>query len=269
MALILWQAFSSASLSVSEAASLEHRTGRALLREGLKSCFGLDFSPEELETALVTDPVTGKPSLPRGGPAFNISHTDGMAVCAFDICPVGVDAERTGYFPEILVKKALTEEERRQLEAHGTTEELRNEWFYRFWTLKEAYGKRSGEGVDRDLKAVSFEIGDRDLKAVSFGNGDCGLRAESIGYWDHEGNGSPGASDERAAFARPVSCTDPAVHLRQYTLPGDCIVSVCTDAGRPGPDILLHCVGFSGRNECDGCLLKRACEKQTENAGET
>ena len=45
------------------------------------------------------------------------------------------------------------------MESMGTSPESRAEWFFRFWTLKEAFVKRSGIGVDTSLHAFSFDFG--------------------------------------------------------------------------------------------------------------
>lgn len=36
--------------------------------------------------------------------------------------------------------------------------ETEQEWFFRFWTLKEAFVKQNGIGVDTDLTAFSFSF---------------------------------------------------------------------------------------------------------------
>lgn len=81
---------------------------------------------------------------------FNLSHCSGLiyAACS-DTAPVGVDAENmSDAYTEIL--SCLHEEERKAvLTAPG--EEARRLRFYEIWTRKEAFVKRSGEGMSRDF----------------------------------------------------------------------------------------------------------------------
>ncbi len=72
----------------------EHALGRRLLSLGLYELFGLNVTPEWLDTNIRT-PKSGKPfilSLPHIH--YNISHCAGMAACAFADSPVGVDVEK-------------------------------------------------------------------------------------------------------------------------------------------------------------------------------
>ena len=78
--------------------------------------------------------------------------------CAFHDSPIGIDAELPGYFADVLIDKVLSASEKEFLESQGSSLTLRREWFYRFWTLKEAYVKMTGSGVDTDLKAFSFSF---------------------------------------------------------------------------------------------------------------
>ena len=194
MSYILWQRYDSSSLSVKATTELEHRMGRELLRMGLRRFFGRTYPDEEWEQAVRIEPVTGKPYLEDHFAEFNITHTGGLAACAFDRVPVGLDSEKIGYFPEILIKKALTDSEKQLLWEKGTTDGEREEWFYRLWTLKEAYGKRTGQGVAGDLKAVSFRF-----------------------------------SGENDPYG--IACTDEGVSMRQYRITDEHILSVCTEQG--------------------------------------
>ncbi|MBO4345605.1 MAG: 4'-phosphopantetheinyl transferase superfamily protein, partial [Victivallales bacterium] len=65
---------------------------------------------------------------------------------------------------------------------------------YRLWTLKEAYGKRTGQGVAGDLKAETFHF---------------------------SGNDDP----------YEIVCTDEDVSVRQYRITDEHILSVCTEQG--------------------------------------
>ena len=197
----LWYArYIPVSSSVREVARQEHDLGRELLFAALLRSFGLEASERDISIG-----ENGKPFLPgHPGICFNISHCDGLAVCALDSAPVGVDAEMPGYFADILLKKALSPAERAffdRLTAGGAS---RPEWFFRFWTLKEAYVKRSGTGVDTDLTAFTFAF-----------------------------EGVPGTD-------AAVVCSDPEVVCHQVRLPSGHIVSLCCSGEGTGPSLRLH-----------------------------
>lgn len=158
MTTIYYSYYTPSSASIPEICAQEHALGRSLLLHGLRELHGLALSAEQLDAALTAGPH-GKPYLAEHPDIhFNITHCDGLAACAFSDRPVGVDAELSGYFAEVLVDKALSADEKKVLETRGLTETLRREWFFRFWTLKEAYVKMTGTGVDVPLREISFSF---------------------------------------------------------------------------------------------------------------
>ncbi len=85
----------------------------------------------------------GKPFL-KEGPHFNLSHTKGLVVCAISQQPVGVDVElRDRRVRPGLLQRYFTPEE----QAYATTPQR----FLELWTRKEAFLKRSGEGLSGGL----------------------------------------------------------------------------------------------------------------------
>lgn len=158
MPVIYYTYYTPVCKSISAVSSQEHALGRELLRRGLKDQYSLSFSKELLDAAITIE-KNGKPCLREyPGIHFNISHCDGFAACAFHSQSVGIDAELPGHFARVLIGKALSEEEKNFFQMMGTTPALEQEWFYRFWTLKEAYVKQTGTGLDVDLKGVSFRF---------------------------------------------------------------------------------------------------------------
>jgi len=156
MPVIYYTYYTREGLSIPEASERENALGRALLVRGLNELYGLRLSEDDVSSEISLS-GTGKPYLTfHPDIHFNISNTDGLVACAFASAPVGADAEYPGYFAPVLIKKALSLSEQEFLDRAGTTPELHTEWFWRFWTLKEAYVKRSGIGVDTDLTAFSF-----------------------------------------------------------------------------------------------------------------
>ena len=191
--------------SVREVSEQEHALGRALLFRGLSELYQLNFDPAD-EALIIAADKNGKPYL-RYHPeiCFNITHCSGLVACAFHDAPVGIDAELPGYFAEVLIGRALSGSEKSLLMSCNHDEDLRRECFWRLWTLKEAYVKRSGIGVDTDLKAFSFAFD-------AFSTPDVGKPVK-------------------------VACSDPSVSCFQLFLKSGHIVSLCT--GRAKDESLL------------------------------
>lgn len=136
----------------------EHQKGLQLLAKGLKELYALSMTEEMLEAEMEKG-AHGKPFL-KNYPYihFNISHCEGLAVCAFSDAPVGVDVERIAAFKDAIVRKVLTKEEQDFLGRYKGKEEY-NELFFRFWTLKESWLKQEGSGFFRSPQEVSFVLG--------------------------------------------------------------------------------------------------------------
>ncbi len=206
MPVIYYTYYTSGSRSPKETTALEHRLGRQLLNTGLAALYGITLSPDELSFG-----ERGKPFLSsRPDIHFNISHCRELVLCAFDSDPVGVDAEIPGYFSDALIARTLSDSEKTFLDKKTASEESRREWFYRFWTLKEAYVKRSGIGVDTSLTAFSFSF-----------------------------------REPEEAGGCHVSCSDPSVLCFQKKLPTGHIVSLCF-SGRD-KNVLLRPVLLPGQ----------------------
>jgi 4'-phosphopantetheinyl transferase len=126
-------------------------------RSALRCLLGsyLDRASDAIEFS-VTD--SGRPYVQQRGArelAFNVSHTDGMAVMAFAWnCQLGVDVERlidgidvAGIGHEVF----SVSEERTLNDAHldpSTT-------FFRIWTRKEALMKALGAGLSSEAKSFT------------------------------------------------------------------------------------------------------------------
>jgi 4'-phosphopantetheinyl transferase len=101
----------------------------------------------------------GKPYLPGHQVSFNLSHSDGLAVCA--IAPdgrVGVDVERIRGVPDAdaIVKRYFASGEAR---AYATLESGdRTTAFFSTWTRKEAFVKAIGDGLQCPLDSFEVDI---------------------------------------------------------------------------------------------------------------
>lgn len=91
---------------------------------------------------------------------FNISHSDGIAVCAVNDTPVGIDIEKIRDIDLKIVNRVCTAE---QAEYIGDSVYK----FFEVWTAKEAYVKCTGEG----LKNLKADISNGNFKKIDIADG--------------------------------------------------------------------------------------------------
>jgi 4'-phosphopantetheinyl transferase len=132
---------------------------RALVRTVLSRYAGVP--PRQLS---FTENPHGKPALvgtdPRiDGPAFNLSHCEGVIVLALaHRRALGVDVEKTAAQPAPvhIAERYFATEEAAQLRA--LPGEMQQQRFYEYWTLKEAYIKACGKGLSIPLDRFGFRF---------------------------------------------------------------------------------------------------------------
>lgn len=114
-----------------------HEAGRRLLKKMYKTRFG-----REMPEILVGE--RGKPCFADGSAHFSISHTKGHVFCLLSDRPVGLDAEEMDREVDLrLADKILSANEK----AHFARETDKRAALLKFWVLKEAAGKLTGEGI--------------------------------------------------------------------------------------------------------------------------
>ena len=120
------------------------------------------YAPVEPEVWEFAYSSLGKPSIaPRFGLSdlrFNSAHTRDLVACAVaHQDDVGVDVECLDHDPGPLVARhSLSDEERAQYEQLRSIEQ--NRYFFRLWTLKEAYAKVRGLGLSLPFPHISFTV---------------------------------------------------------------------------------------------------------------
>ncbi|MBQ4282299.1 MAG: 4'-phosphopantetheinyl transferase superfamily protein [Lachnospira sp.] len=87
---------------------------------------------------------------------FNISHAGKYVVCVVADCPVGVDIEGDRPVRENVAKRFFSEKEYGWI---NECEEDKEGRFFSLWTLKEAYGKLTGEGIALSISKTHFDMG--------------------------------------------------------------------------------------------------------------
>lgn len=135
-----------------QALKFKHEQGRKtcaaaylLLCEGLRKEYGITEKP------VFEYGEHGKPFI-LGHPEihFNMSHCREAAICAISETPVGIDVESIREYRESLVHYTMNDDEIAEI-TQSPNPALT---FIRYWTMKEAVLKLSGEGIRNDLKTV-------------------------------------------------------------------------------------------------------------------
>lgn len=108
-----------------------------MLLYGLRECFGIT----SFELAFGE---YGKPYLFEYPDVhFSISHCDAGSVVAVADCPIGVDIQDVRPFSWDIARQVCCEQELAELEKCVNRDKL----FAEMWSMKESYGKMTGEGI--------------------------------------------------------------------------------------------------------------------------
>ena len=127
-----------------------HEAGRKLLKDLWQTHIG-----DELPQIAVTD--RGKPYFVDSPWHFSISHTKKHAFCALSEAPVGIDGEEADRDINLrLAEKILSPSEKAQFDRA----EDKRAALLKFWVLKEAAAKRSGEGLKGYPNHTNFSLED-------------------------------------------------------------------------------------------------------------
>ena len=122
---------------------------RDLLALAAKEAWGLSPLPE------IALREGGKPFFPaHPGLHFNLSHSGGLALCALDGAPVGVDIQVVKEWRPSLPRRVCSAEELAWLEGQPEF------WpaFTLLWALKEARVKESGRGLTSPIRDIRVPL---------------------------------------------------------------------------------------------------------------
>jgi 4'-phosphopantetheinyl transferase len=144
----------------------EYLVSHALIRDVLSR-----YAPVSPRTWRFEVNAYGRPSIAEPaewkGLRFNLSHTDGRAVVAVSSeIDIGVDVEATGAQSDLIeiADRFFSPVEVAQLR-HTPN------WFFDFWTLKEAYIKARGLGLAIALDTFSFILSESGRPQILFHEG--------------------------------------------------------------------------------------------------
>lgn len=86
---------------------------------------------------------------------FNISHSNDYVICGIDDNEIGIDIEKNLDMDLSISELVLSNYEREKLLELDKYEQKK--YFYMIWTLKESFLKYTGEGLNDELRRLSFD----------------------------------------------------------------------------------------------------------------
>ncbi|MGV8835344.1 4'-phosphopantetheinyl transferase family protein [Cellvibrio sp.] len=113
--------------------------------------------PPEMVEFLRTD--KGKPYLPQSDIHFSLSHSGHWALLAVGKTElIGIDIEAVGTTRDLIgiAESYYHPHEFAQLQALAGS--AQHDYFYRLWTLKEAFFKATGTGISAGLEKIAFGL---------------------------------------------------------------------------------------------------------------
>lgn len=112
------------------------------------------FKEKRVKNTGLSFEKNGKPCLTSGEIFFNISHTDGMSLCAFSKSDIGIDVEKPREYRVQIERRVLCVDELEKLDKSQN----KNADFFRLWTAKEAYSKFTGQGISIGFSSLNFSF---------------------------------------------------------------------------------------------------------------
>lgn len=151
-----------------EAPARAFAIGRALARQVLS--LYADVAPADWR---LEPDERGRPRIsgPREHPAleFNLSHNDRLVACVVtggSACGVDVESPTRRVDPVRIAEHSFGEDETRDLKKRDGADRRRR--FFEYWTLKEAYLKARGRGIEMRMDSVLFDLAETRAIAAGF-----------------------------------------------------------------------------------------------------
>jgi 4'-phosphopantetheinyl transferase len=139
--------------------------GRSLAKTMAGRILGIEASAVRIEVER-----GGRPFIPRPHELnIGLTHTREYAACALSRMRIGLDIEELGCKEGLVRVESYAFSSRERDSLACCSGEERERRFFRIWTLKEAYLKRLGRGVESIRHAPSFSIDDEEHIKASGG----------------------------------------------------------------------------------------------------
>jgi 4'-phosphopantetheinyl transferase len=145
----------------------QYLLGKVLVRTALSH-----YLPRTPDAWRFTANRFGKPVLANSpcepAPHFNLAHTEGLVACVLSRdFEVGIDVERIERTVNLdIARRYFAPAEVAFLEQ--VPEGMRQQVFFLFWTLKEAYVKARGMGLSLPLEQFAFQLDNPQSLSISF-----------------------------------------------------------------------------------------------------
>ena len=133
-----------------------HAVGRELLRQLYTEHVGAD-----MPSILITD--RGKPYFATGPWHFSISHTKHYVFCVLSEKPVGLDAEEMDRQINLQLAEKILSPTEKAIYDSQTDQRVA---LLKFWVLKEAAAKLSGEGLKGYPNQTDFDPNDPRVQTI-------------------------------------------------------------------------------------------------------
>lgn len=113
---------------------------------------------------------------------FNLSHSGNRVMCAVSDFEVGCDVETLSPFRPALAKRFFSPHEYDAV--MSAPEDMRNDLFLRYWTLKESFIKNAGLGMSLPLQSFCIRL---DSETISVDQS--ALSLDSFFFYEYQWNG--------------------------------------------------------------------------------
>ncbi len=133
-----------------------YTAAHALVRAMLSAATGLPTTTWRYARRPFGKPVLAA-ELCSTGLHFSLSHTRGFVACAIAFDDIGLDVETSSRKTDFGIADQFFAPEEARL-VRTTPPEQQARLLFRFWTLKEAFIKATGEGLRRPLNSFSFSL---------------------------------------------------------------------------------------------------------------
>jgi 4'-phosphopantetheinyl transferase len=142
--------------------------------------------------------------------SFNLSHTDGLVVCAVaQSLALGVDAEKIRQQVSLEIADEFFSR-REAAHVRSLPQRLQHQQFFQYWTLKESYIKAKGLGLSIPLDAFSFDAAEAGGIAIAF-ESESSDSAAQWRFWSLQ----PSAAHLVAVCAQRIEGVSQALVLRR------------------------------------------------------
>ncbi len=109
-----------------------------------------------VEAAVLESDINSRPYLKGSDLFVSISHSHSAVACAVDSAPIGIDIEKITPVSDALINYVCTNEEKEYV--YKNTQNPSFKSFFKVWTAKEAYIKKTECGLKKAIKTDTLSL---------------------------------------------------------------------------------------------------------------